>query len=447
MNKILFILVSLVSFITIYHLLLKQKTDLQTCKNCKIIFISIDTLKAKNTHFLGYKKKTTPHLDRFAEKSIIFENAFSVASWTLPSTMSWFTSMYPSQHKVLNKFTSPDDNKRMVTNLKYTSPKAQTLAEALKKQGYYTGGFTGGAGVEHHFGFDQGFDIYTDDKNFGGFKDSIPKALNWIKKHKNKKFFVFLHGYDVHGQYVPEEGYDYRFVDFSYRGKLTGSKEEQAGLREQGLNQGKVYLTDEDVRFLTALYDEKIQRADSLLGKFISDYSRLGLLEKTVIIITSDHGEEFYEHGRIDHGHSLYDEVTHVPLIMYVPSVKQGKRIKNQVRSIDLMPTILDLLEINKDRSIKKQMAGKSLAPFLKGENLHLNTFSESDYLYLFKLRSVRTWDNWKVITDLKNGLSELYNINKDEKERNNVAKKDGKFKDLKDLLENYLQALSYSSF
>ncbi len=392
-----------------------------SCPDCNIIFVSFDTLRADHVHTYGYPKNTSPTIDAFAENGFVFENDISASSWTLPSSMSWFTGVYPSKHKILNKYTLLTPTKQEISSLKVLSPNMETLAEVLKKNGYNTGGFTGGAGVHSMFGYNQGFDTYIDDKDFAGFEYTYPKAIEWIKKHQTNQLFVFLHGYNIHGEYIPAGGYDYRFLDFKYNGKLTGSKEEEIELREQGLAEGKIFLTKDDVRFLTAIYDEKIQRADSEFAKFIEKYRNLGLLDKTIFILTSDHGEELYDHGQIDHGHSLYDEVIHVPLVITIPDAK-GLKIPNQVRSIDLMPTLLDIIGVKPDENLKQQFQGVSLVPIMKGKNENLDAFSETDYRYATFKRSLRDVTGWKLVTDLETKINELYSLNKDKEEKNNLS-------------------------
>ncbi|MBI3379909.1 sulfatase-like hydrolase/transferase, partial [Candidatus Gottesmanbacteria bacterium] len=230
-----------------------------------MILISFDGLQAKYLHEYGYPLSTTPNLDGFLDKSYLFLKAKSAAPWTVPSHMSVMTSMYPSEHKVVNKFTQYDSEtkKGVTSNLNKLTPNAITLAQVLKQNGYTTGGFTGDAGVTGIFGFNQGFDTYFDKQTFGGFDQSVPRALEWLKKNKDKRFFMFLHGYDVHGQHAPVGGFDYRYVEKPYKGKYTGSPKEQGTLREEGLKNGVLNLSAEDIKFWRAVYDEKINRVDT----------------------------------------------------------------------------------------------------------------------------------------------------------------------------------------
>lgn len=390
------------------------------CKDCNIVFISIDTLRADHISSLGYLKKTTPNLDKFLNDSITFTNNISASSWTLPAHMTFMTGLLPSHHRIVNKFLLNDEKQtEEIGDLSKVSPEVKTLAEYLKQNGYATGGFTGGAGVDKQFGFNRGFDDYFDEKNFGGFSDSVPKAMDWVKNNKDKKFFLFLHGYDVHGQYVPKDGYDKRFVDFEYKGSLTGSAEEQQKIREDGITNGQIYLKPDDVKFLVALYDEKIQRADQILGKFFDEYTSLGLNNKTIFVITSDHGEEFYEHGQIDHGHSLYDELIRTPLFIKTPKTTGKIRISNQTSGTDIMPTILSSVGIKTTAKFDGVDLSQAAKVYVKRD-----VVSETEYRYVVNQKSIRTNDGWKFIKDFSSNLDELYNLNKDTLEKTNLINK-----------------------
>ena len=396
-------------------------------KGANVIMVSLDALQAGHVHALGYPKDVTPVIDRLMRENYNFTNAVSVSSWTVPASMSWFTGVLPSQHKVVNKFSFYDPPRQIPSRLKELSPNLITLAEILKEQGYATAAFTGGAGVSGIFGFNRGFDRYVDDVKFGSMEYTVPKALQWLKDNKDKKFFLFLHGYDVHGQCEPSEGFDYRYVSRGYDGTYTGSKKEQEALREEGLTNGKVELRQEDVDFWRAVYDEKINRLDRKLGEFLREVDDLGLMRNTILCVTSDHGTEVYEHQRFDHGFSLYEELIHVPLLIKVPAGGRGRQIGDQVSSIDIMPTILELLQIELSPVLRSQLRGISLVEAMRARTVSREVYSETDYRRYTYKRALRTSDGWKFIYTLESGEKELYNLRNDPGERNNLAEKEAR--------------------
>lgn len=391
-------------------------------KDYNLVFVSFDAMQARHVHSLGYPKAITPTIDAMAQEGFSFEKAISVASWTVPASMTWFTGVYPSEHRLLNKYTVYEPPVEKIANMKELAPSIVTLAEILKGSGYATGGFTGDAGVNGVFGYKQGFDVYMDDVKFGDMEQSVPKALSWLQDMKDKKFFLFLHGYDSHGQALPEKGLDRRYVDPNYKGMYTGSKEEQEAMREKGLAKGSIQLSDEDVAFWRAIYDEKINRADGRFKKFFDGLDALGLKNKTLFVLTADHGTEIYEHKRFDHGFTLYDELLHVPLVIKLPGHGPKGKITDQVSSIDVMPTVLDLLDVPVSEIVQKQLRGTSLVPAMRGEAVNRDVFSETDYrLYTFK-RSVMTPDGWKLIYTMESKTKELYNLKSDPNETKNLA-------------------------
>lgn len=396
-------------------------------KDYNVVFVSFDALQAAHVGALGYPRNITPTIDAMARKGFNFTQNISVASWTVPASMTWFTGVYPSEHRLTNKFSvfNPPAN-NVLSNLKKLSPELVTLAEVLKQNGYATGGFTGNAGVSGGFGYNQGFDEYFFEKGkFGSMGVSIPKGLEWLQNNKDSKFFMFLHGYDMHGQNIPAEGFDYRFVEKGYDKKFTGSAQEQEALREEGLEKGAVALRDEDVRFWRAIYDEKIQRTDARFRKFLEEFEKMGLMDKTIFVLTSDHGTEFHEHKRFDHGFSLYDELIHVPLIIKLPGQKTGKVVNDQVSSIDVMPTVLDLLDVKMPEKAKTQMRGISLVAGLQGKPVAKDVFFETDYRQYTYKRGIQTKDGWKLIYTLENKKRELYNLKQDPGETRNLVEQE----------------------
>lgn len=416
------------------------------CKDCNLVFVSFDALQAAHVGSLGYPRNVTPTIDAMAKEGYSFTQAHAVASWTVPSSMTWFTGVYPSEHRMINKFTVYLPTLKKPANLKELSPELLTLADLLRANGYATGGFTGNAGVSGGFGYEQGFDVYFHEKNkFGSMDESIPQALAWLKQNKDRKHFVFLHGYDCHGQNTPAEGFDYRFVDADYDRRYTGSEQQQEILREEGLERGQLTMRDADVRFWRAIYDEKIQRSDTKFKDFLAAYEQLNPKHPTLWVLTSDHGTEFYEHRRFDHGFTLYDEQIHVPLIFKIPGMAGGKKLTDRISSIDVMPTILDLLDIPLDERAKKQLRGRSLAPTMLGQHEPRDLFAETDYReYSFK-RAILTPDGWKFILTLESQTKELYDLGTDPGETTNlVAKHPARVQELEAKLHAHFKAIGH---
>jgi len=388
-----------------------------------VVLVSFDALQAAHVGHLGNPRDVTPTLDAASRDGFTFSKATSVSSWTVPASMTWFTGVYPSEHRMTNKFAIWKPPVQKLANLRELSPDLLTLAEILKADGYATGGFTGNAGVSGGFGYEQGFDEYYYPAGvFGGLDESIPRALEWVKARRGQKFFLFLHGYDVHGQSVPHGGLDYRFVPRGYDRRYRGTEPEQEALREEGLQKGQLTLRPEDVAFWRAVYDEKIQRADVHFKEFLAAFDALGLRGKTLFVLTSDHGTEFYEHRRFDHGFSLYQELLHVPLVIQLPGQRGGKVVGDYVGSVDVMPTVLDLLSVPVSDKAKGQMRGASLVSAMQGTPPGRDVFSETDYRQYTYKRSVVTPDGWKLIYTLESKTRELYNLRSDPKETHDLA-------------------------
>ena len=381
-----------------------------------VVLVSFDAVAAKHVGAYGYPRDTTPNLDALASDSFVFERCVAAGPWTVPSTMSIFTGLYPSVHQVLNKYTVAGPATMVNTRLNNAIP---TIPEYLGKQGYRLVAFTGDAGANGRFGYDRGFETYLDDVKFGGLDYSVPAAQEWLRENAGSRFFMFLHGYDAHGQYDPADGYRKVFVDEKYAGTMEGGKEEQGELREKGLankfkpgsdGEAVLVLHDEDYAFHAALYDEKIQDADARFAGFLKTLDELGLREKTIIVATADHGEEFGEHGYLDHGPTLYDELIHVPLMVHVPGYK-GARITGQVRNVDILPTVADLL----GQELPFMTHGTSVVPLMRDEEQKLVAFSETDYrLFTHKRAMVDADGRYKFILTLESGRKELYDLQED---------------------------------
>ena len=387
-----------------------------------IILISLDALRYDRTGLSGNSDGLTPNLDQFAEEAVVFHQAFSAASWTLPSHMSMWTARWPSIHRVTNKLTLLGADKMSETSL---SAGIETFPNLLVQQGWTAAGFTGGAGVQGKYGFGRGFSEYLDDRPFAGLDYSSPAALDWLRAHKDdpKPFFLFLHGYDSHGQYpLPES----QLQSIPYDGELKGDIDEQGKLREQGLaaidkpgdDPSLTGVLDEaDAAFLETIYDHKVRDADQRLGTFLAELRRMGLLDRAIVAVVSDHGDEFMEHGHIDHGHSLYQEQLHTVMLMRLPGYARRKDVQGVVRTVDLFPTFFDLLGMEQPAGVD----GESMLPILQGEEQSRDAYAETDYRLFVHRRAMRD-DKYKLVLDLQDGERRLYDLSADPTEAKDIS-------------------------
>jgi arylsulfatase A-like enzyme len=327
-----------------------------------VILISMDTLRADHLGCYGYARDTTPHLDAFSKESVLFTQVIAQAPYTVSSHMSMFTSMYPSFHKV-NLIRESTMN-----------PKIETLAERLYNNGYRTWAIVGGGQMSSDYGLSEGFESYTEFTS--PHRDvwrKIQEIIGFIEKEKNNNFFIFFHSYKPHAPYNPLPPYDTMFSP-DYSGPISGSINQI-----EAINSGEIEVTPKDIEHLIALYDGDIREMDDQIAELFEYLKKEGLDKRTLVVFTSDHGEEFGEHGKVGvHSHTVYDELLLVPLILHLPDILPRGAVQNdQVQSVDILPTILDLTGIEFDETV---IQGKSLLPIFKsGQNAVNNreAFSE----------------------------------------------------------------------
>ena len=360
-----------------------------------LILISIDTLRADHLSCYGYDRNTSPNIDRFARDGVLFTNTIAQSSWTLPSHMSMLTGLYPSGHGVLSKHNKLGDEHL-------------TVAEILQNAGYETAAITDRVYLSQRYGY-QGFDFYHDKgclKCRGAIKKTYKRAVKWLRKGHSRPFFLFLHTYQVHAPYDPLPDYDI-YSDKSYRGITYG----YVKYAHYGKIEDKFGL--EDYLYLIDKYDGEIFYADHFLGKLFKKLKQLGLYNNSIIILTSDHGENFLDHKAHGVGHGeLYDEIVKVPLIIKAPMFPTNKIVEAQVESIDIVPTVLELLDI----SIPVRVDGESLVELVKlGSYDSVFAFSQKDHEY----KMIRSKD-WKLLQRSQSEF-ELFDLIKDPKEQLNI--------------------------
>jgi len=301
-----------------------------------LLLISLDTLRPDHLGCYGSPRGTSPTIDALAARGVRFADASSAAPWTLPSHATMLTGLYPSHHGVKG-----NENK--------LAPDKTTLAEVLAANGFQTFCVASTLNVaDPRSAVLQGFAPehvhYVRETQDGPGKKQLlvnsgPEVVAAARaflaaRDTAKPFFLFTHFYDAHTDFTPDAEHRARFVA-PYAGRIDGSTAQLLALRD------KVRLAPDDLRYLRELYDAEIAQLDGVLGGFLQGLEREGLLADTLVVLVSDHGEEFYEHGGLLHGRTQYDELLRVPLILAGPGVPQGKVVETPVSLVDLMPTVL----------------------------------------------------------------------------------------------------------
>jgi len=334
-----------------------------------VILISVDTLRADHLGIYGYPKATSPNIDRFFSDGLVFERAFSQAPWTLPAHASMFTGQYPSTH---GSATFPSDTFGYVDRL---SPDLTTIAEMLREQGFETAAFTGGVFLTRAYGLDQGFETFRATRTTR-MREAVNRALAWLDGDRSEPFFLFLHAFDVH-RYEPPRYFE-DLPASGYDGPLRKLHADQPRLLERAVAaDGLSAPTEEDMRFVQHLYDTEIRVADEELGRLFVEIESRGLNETTAVILTSDHGESFWEHGDSGHMFTLYNPTLRVPLLISAPGDAGQRRMPELARVIDIPATILDLT--NTATPLRDEMHGASVLPMDDGRVSPRVAIAEAD--------------------------------------------------------------------
>ena len=336
-----------------------------------LVLVSFDTLRADRLNCYGYEARTaTPHVDALAGDGVLFENHLSAAPWTVPAHVSLLTSLWPSSHGVTGSLRELREDESAYRVL---SDSRTTLAEVLSAHGYATAAFTAGDTLDPRFGYGQGFSLYRTDmtKLHGG---NVGGMLEWVAAHRDRPLFLFWHTFETHAPYLgtrylddvlpPDRAERVRRAVERYGEKLRRG-EAQAGRFEHVLERRGAFSP----AVTEALYVGAVADADRWLGVVVAELRRLDLYDRSVVVFTSDHGEEFADRSPDAfynaHGHNLWTEMVRVPLIVKLPGQEAaGTRVSSLSRGVDVMPTVLDLLRVAGSR----EMQGVSLRPLWESE-------------------------------------------------------------------------------
>lgn len=346
-----------------------------------VVVVTIDTLRPDHLHCYGYANIETPVLDTFASSGALFETAVTSTPLTPPAHASIFTGQYPTEHHVRN------------TGGFVLQSSARTLANILHEQGWDTAAFVGSAVLKKAFGFNAGFNVYDDQMPKPGKGDEfredperrasevVDRAIAWLNQQSGKPYFLWVHLYDPHLPYRPPGEFAQK-----YRGHP---------------------------------YDGEIAYTDQQLGRLLEVVHRKSAPDQTILSVLSDHGESLGEHGEYSHGIFLYDATLRIAFLMSGPGIASGARVKDQVRSIDFLPTLLELM----GGKAPAQVQGVSLVPVLARQEAPSAAVSYAETLYpkmnmgWAELRGIRT-NHWKYIRAPR---PELYDLSQDPGETANV--------------------------
>ncbi len=329
--------------------------SLQACSTGRgtppnVLLIVLDTTRADRISSFGYERQTSPNLDGLAEEGTLFENCTTPGPWTLPSHASLFTGLYPRDHK-----TTCEPPRRLAKRM-------TTLAEVLGQNGYRTAGFSNNPWLTVATGLQQGFDHFDDVWRSHRLAGRIPvdmgaettnaRVLKTIDgwSDQPQPFFVFINYFEPHLPYSPPYPYNRKFIPRGTDPRWIDSLAGWEHPREVGyvLKVDGMEVSEEEFETLEALYDGEIAYLDSRLGELFDALEQRDLLDTTLIVVLSDHGEHFGDHEMMDHKLSVYDNLLRVPLVLrYPPAIPAGRRVSAQVQTIDIFPTVLELCGID----------------------------------------------------------------------------------------------------
>ncbi len=439
-NNIIIVILLFISLVSLYVYLKSTKRS----HYFNVILITIDTLRSDHLGCYGYKRDTSPNIDKLAKEGILFTQAISQSSWTIPSISSLITSAYPHVHKFAD------------LNV-YLDPFYPDLSFLFKKEKYYTGFIRSNGLLVNLSGIFNFFDELS--KNEFELKaDEVTRmSTGFLKKNKNKRFFLWLHYFDPHGPYKPPAPYDRKYINdalYKQHNCIPISDIKKPGYFDKYFDPGRIpqYVAEDnitDMEYYIAQYDGEINFVDKQIGILLNVIKKLGLDKRTLIILTADHGEYLGEHNVYFSHTLLYDEVIRIPLIIKCDNMlPAGKIFDKQVGLIDIIPTIFGFLGIKTD--IK--MEGINLIPFILKKDLPFPREAIFSELFVgaenpstVKAICLRT-KKWKLIYHLIAKDYRMYNLESDSKELNNIAKKEKRqFIFLKTELDNWMNNMRVS--
>lgn len=366
-----------------------------------VLFWMIDTLRADHVPWVGKTDVVTPEFTKLAEAGVVFTSAFVQGNESKASHASLFTAFHPAKHNVLGK--------------SILKPDQELMTEAFQKAGYKTCGHSANGWIGESMGFLQGWDSYSNTlRDVGGALDGVTMAKNGIKcfkEFKGKDLFVYVGTIDPHVTYREHEEY---IVKYDGPQPYTGPFKRYISGEDLGaIKGGSMKVTDRDKKRVHALYKNEIEFNDFAFGKLRKHLEDEGMWNDTMVVIASDHGDEFWEHGSVGHGHSIYQDQVHIPLMFhYPPLFKEAQSIPVGADIMDVYPTLVDIM--GKERP--KNLQGKSLLPIMLGQTGYYPEPAVATHMLLHHTLRLQ---QWKV--NIRRGSFELFDAVADPTEQRDV--------------------------
>ncbi len=407
-----------------------------------VLLISIDTLRADHLGSYGDAHGLTPHMDRLAAAGVLFEHAITSSPWTLPAVASMLTGQDPHRHGA-----GAITNRRDPLGRSALSEGAWTLAQALHERGYRTHAIVTNPYLALRYGLGQGFDSYEnvsiESEAFLAFgQTTAVRLLNWLRpdvatgdrgetvsaraqrwleaREPARPFFLWLHYVDPHPPYSRASVTRHKsFRTDSLFAPAAGSEAEMTLTSPDvaRLRSGEIRLSAEQKEAVHDLYRAEVASVDAAVGAVLDALDRVGGRERTLVVCVADHGEEFWEHGGVEHGHTVYEELVRVPWLLRWPGhLPEGARVQPVVRITDVAPTILDLLSI----APPPDRDGQSVLPVLRGDESRPRIAVSENLLFAEERTGLRTPAHKYVHWD--SGKEEVYDLTTDPEERRDLA-------------------------
>jgi choline-sulfatase len=371
----------------------KQDQERKPAKN--LLVLVIDTVRADvYTPFNPQTQVKAPAFDALAAESTVFVNAYANENWTKPSVATILSGLYPATHGAKR------DNDVLSSEVKL-------LSEHLQQQQFATAAFIANGYVSDKFGFQRGWDHYTNyiRENKPSEAERVFKdAQDWVEKARDRRFFLYIQTIDPHVPYAVPAEYVRLYHPEPYTGPVGPSLD---GHEQAAISAGKKKASDADRRWIQALYHGEVTYHDTYMGKFFEALRELGVLDDTLVIVTNDHGEELGEHGRLGHGHSLYEELVRAPLVMRYPArFAPGRRVLDVAENVDIFPTATEVLGL----APVPDLDGLSMVPLIEGRPAGVPSYAIAEFLDNY--RAVRV-GAWKLIA-AGNGDGRLFDVETD---------------------------------